>query len=57
MRYKLGDFDIWYMPCEKCGYDTARSVQPKNGIKTCWKCGSYVRRDYSERALKSNRRK
>ena len=52
MSNKLGDYDIWYMPCEKCGYDTGRSVTPKTGNKTCWKCGNFVRRDYSERALK-----
>lgn len=48
----LGDYDVWYQPCEKCGYDTGKSTIPKDGNQTCWKCGNYVKRDYSERALK-----
>ena len=48
----LGDYDIWYKPCERCGYDTGKSIKPKEGNKTCWKCGNYVKRDYSDRALK-----
>ena len=48
----LGDYDIWYKPCERCGYDTGKSTKPKEGNKTCWKCGNYVKRDYSDRALK-----
>jgi hypothetical protein len=48
----LGDYDIWYKPCEKCGHDTAKSTRPKEGNKTCWKCGNGVSRDYSDRALK-----
>ena len=48
----LGDYDIWYKKCERCGYDTAKSTKPKEGNKTCWKCGNYVKRDYSDRALK-----
>lgn len=54
-NYKLGDFDVWYEPCEKCGYDTGKSEVPKDGNKTCWKCGNFVRRDYSARALKKNK--
>ena len=50
---KSGDFDIWYKPCEKCGYDTAKSTKPREGNKTCWKCGTFVSRDYSARALKA----
>lgn len=49
---KSGDFDVWYQPCGRCGYDTAKSVPPKEGNKTCWRCGNFVYRDYSERALK-----
>ena len=48
----LGDYDIWYKPCSKCGYDTGKSNKPKDGFKTCWKCGNYVKRDFSNRALK-----
>ena len=51
-RKASGDYDIWYKPCEKCGYDTGKSTIPKEGNKTCWKCGSFVSRDYSDRALK-----
>ncbi len=49
----LGDYDIWYKPCSKCGYDTGKSTIPKDGNKRCWKCGDFVQRDYSDRALKS----
>jgi hypothetical protein len=48
----LGDFDIWYKPCTRCGYDTGKSTKPKDGNKTCWKCGNFVQRDYTDRALK-----
>lgn len=48
----LGDFDVWYKPCTRCGYDTGRSTKPKDGNKTCWKCGNFVQRDYTDRALK-----
>ena len=37
MSNKLGDYDVWYQPCEKCGYDTGKSTIPKEGNKTCWK--------------------
>jgi hypothetical protein len=50
--HKLGDFDVWYKPCVKCGYDTGKSSIPVEGNKTCWKCGNTVSRDYSNRALK-----
>jgi hypothetical protein len=49
---RIGDFDVWYEPCTNCGYDTGRSEPPKEGNKTCWKCGHPVKRDFSERALK-----
>ena len=55
MERKLGDYDIWYQKCEKCGYDTGKSTVPKDGNKTCWKCGNYVKRDYSDRALKKGK--
>lgn len=48
----LGDFDVWYKPCTRCGYDTGKSTKPKYGNKTCWKCGNFVQRDYTDRALK-----
>ena len=48
----LGDFDVWYKPCTRCGYDTAKSTKPKDGNKRCWKCGNFVQRDYTDRALK-----
>ena len=50
--YKSGDFDVWYQLCEKCGYDTGKSTKPKEGNKTCWRCGNFVKRDYSTRSLK-----
>lgn len=49
---KLKDYDVYYKPCVKCGYDPGKSTLPKNNIKTCWKCGNRISRDYSERALK-----
>jgi len=49
---KIGDYDTWYKPCDRCGHDTAKSTPPKEGNKRCWKCGDYVKRDYSDRALK-----
>lgn len=48
----LGDYDIWYKECSNCGYDTGKSDIPKAGYKTCWNCGHFVKRDYSDRALK-----
>jgi len=50
---RLDDYDVWYQPCVKCGYDTGKSTKPKEGNKVCWKCGNFIKRDYSERALKS----
>jgi hypothetical protein len=47
----LGDFDVWYLPCERCGYDAAKSS--KADVKYCWKCGNRVYRDFTDRALKS----
>ena len=49
---KLGEFNIYYKPCKKCGYDTGKSTKPKNEVKRCWKCGGILYRDYSTRALK-----
>jgi predicted nucleic acid-binding Zn ribbon protein len=48
---RLGDYDIWYKPCENCGYDTAKSREFKDTPR-CWRCGGRIRRDFSERALK-----
>lgn len=50
MTKKLGDYDIWYRQCTKCGYDPGRS---SNHRESCWKCGNRVYRDFSERALKN----
>ena len=52
MNYKLGDFDRWFKPCEKCGYDSGKAGEKSEA--RCWKCGSKVFRDYSDRALKVN---
>jgi len=50
---KLGDYDIWYKPCANCGFDSARKSKKDN---KCWKCGRRIDRDFSNRALISNRR-
>lgn len=44
-----GDFDVWYKPCEKCGYDSGKS---SNKTDRCWKCGNKLYRDFTHRALK-----
>lgn len=44
----LSDYDIWYKPCEHCGYDPGKTKK-----NSCWKCGRRIHRDYSERALKN----
>ena len=49
---KLGDFDRWFKKCE-CGYDIGK-VSERSDAK-CWKCGARAVRDYSDRALKTNR--
>jgi len=43
----LEDFNIWYKPCKKCGFNVGKSTS-----STCWKCGRKLRRDFSTRALK-----
>lgn len=55
----IDNYDIWYEPCEKCGYDTGNSVLPdlRDGNKRCCRCGNPIKRDYSDRALKSENRK
>ena len=50
VKHKLGDYDIWFKPCDKCGYDTAKAS--KKSKPNCWKCGRRIQRDYSDRALK-----
>lgn len=50
---KIKEYDIWYEPCTKCGYDTGKSN--KKSPCYCWKCGNQIYRDYSDRALKANR--
>ena len=52
VKRQLKDFDIWYMPCSSCGFDEGKSTQPKEGNKTCWKCGDFIKRDFTNRALK-----
>jgi len=48
----LGDYDVWYQTCKRCGYDTAKSSIPKDSNKYCWRCGEPIDRDFSDRALK-----
>ena len=50
MGREIGDYDIWYKPCEHCGYDTGKSSV--KSLNRCWKCGRQIVRDYSNRALK-----
>lgn len=50
MERKLGDYDRWFKPCSKCGYDAGKAGQSSSS--KCWKCGNQLQRDYSERALK-----
>ena len=52
--YTLSDFDIWYKPCGNCGYDTRKASARSE--PRCWKCGHGIYRDYSERALKQERK-
>lgn len=51
---KVGDYDIWYKPCERCGYDTGRSAKKD---ARCWKCNGKIYRDFSKRALKPSKEK
>lgn len=55
MKPSIGDYDIWYKVCTKCGYDTGKSTQPKTEVKRCWKCGNTIERDFSDRALKNKK--
>lgn len=48
---QLKDYDIWYKPCERCGYDTGKCPKTMPN-KTCWQCGNRVKRDFTDRALK-----
>lgn len=50
---KLRDFDIWFKRCEKCGFNTGRASK-KSGNR-CWRCGSVLQREFSDRALRKNR--
>lgn len=52
MTSKLGDYDRWFEPCGKCGYDAGRASEKSKPI--CWRCGNKLYRDYSERALKES---
>ena len=49
---KMSDYDRWFKPCEKCGYDAGK-VSVRSSDK-CWKCGHGLHRDYSDRALKKD---
>lgn len=53
MTHKLGDYDRWFEPCKKCGFDPAK-VSEKSSNR-CWKCGNRLSRDYSDRALTTKR--
>jgi len=46
----LGDYDIWFKPCNNCGYDTGKATAKSK--PRCWRCGHNIVRDYSNRALK-----
>jgi hypothetical protein len=46
----LGDYDRWFKPCVRCGYDAGK-VDPGTEMR-CWKCGGMVELDYTDRALK-----
>ena len=48
----LGDFDVWYLPCNHCGYRTGKST--KRSEPRCHSCGRPIERDYSDKALKIN---
>lgn len=43
-------FDIYYLPCENCGYQTGKCTEESN--KKCWKCGKVIHRDRSYKTLK-----
>lgn len=49
--HTLGDYDRWYQTCTNCGFEPGQQDSDK-----CWRCGKPLRRDFSVRALKSNRR-
>jgi len=51
MGHRLGDYDLWYLPCSKCGYRIGKSSERSK--KACWKCGNiHIQRDFSDNALK-----
>lgn len=50
---KFADYDRWFEPCVKCGFDSAKSSEKSTA--RCWKCGGHLSRDYSDRALKANK--
>ena len=50
---KMGDYDLWFKDCDKCGYKIGRMSE--NSTRKCWKCGNIrLQRDLSDRALKVN---
>lgn len=50
IKKKVSDYDVWHKKCS-CGYDPGKSREGK-----CWQCGRKLQRDYSDRALKINRK-
>ena len=44
---KMSDFDVWHLPCGRCGFDPG-----KGASNSCWKCGFRLQRDFTDRALK-----
>lgn len=49
----IGDYDVWFKPCEHCGHDTGRVSIRSKGRGRCWKCGRTITRDFSDIALKN----
>lgn len=52
MATKINDYDIWFQPCNNCGYDTGKATAKSE--RRCWRCGQQISRDYSDRALKTH---
>ena len=51
---KMKEYDLWFKPCSKCGYNIGRMSESSE--RKCWKCGSHnLERDYSDKTLKINR--
>lgn len=52
-NHKLSEYNRWFKPCDRCGYDTGRASEKSEA--RCWKCGNFITRDYSNRALKNRK--